>query len=147
MSSDRISEITLGVVDLLKSNWEELGLPGPEDVYYGDQSRYPRTPSVAVQINTLIRELNQTGIQTLNEIGLFVLIYHSPYANMEVSQKETDLFAEGIETLLHNNRTINGLLIHSHVSNHEPGVSERGGTILRTTRLTLTGVSKTMVAR
>lgn len=145
MSSDKFSVVNQAVVDLLKSNWDTLGFSSPDDIYYGDQARYPRTPSAAVQGSSLERELYQTGGQTLNDMSIFVMIFHSPYANLEVSQKQTDEFAEAVEGVLHQNRTLDGILIHSHVSTNEPGVAERGGTLLRATRLTLSCVSKTYI--
>lgn len=143
--SDKFSAVVQAVIDLLKANWESLGFPTDNDIYYGDQARYPRTPSVSVQGGSLTRQLNELGARSLNDMSVYIMIFHSPYANLEVSQKETDQFAEGIETLLHNNRTLGGLIIHSHVSSNEPGVAERGGTLLRATRLTLSCTSKTTI--
>lgn len=143
--SDKISILTQGYVDLLRSKWEDLGLTDPKDVYYGDQARYPRTPSLAVQAGNIRRDLNETAVQTLNELTMFIMVYHSPFSNPEKSQKEADEYAEKVEDIVHANRTLDKKLIHAHVSNHEPGAAERGGTLLRVTRLTITGLTKTRV--
>lgn len=143
--SDKISVITQAYVDLLRSKWEELGLAGPEDVYYGDQARYPRTPSIAVFNSSLERQLSQTGMQARVSVSTWIMIFHMPLKDASAAQKETDEYAEKVEQILHSDRKLGGLLIHSHVARNEPGAAERGGTLLRATRLSVSGLSQTRI--
>jgi hypothetical protein len=139
--TDRNSVVTQAIVDLLKNNWEVIGCPGPDDIYYGDQSRYPRTPSIAVEPTTQPRELNQTGLQQRIQFSIYIFVYHGPVKRTEVRKKEIDEIAERTVGVLHTDRRLNGLVIHGHPTSVEPGFVSRGGTLQEVHRILWEGIS------
>ena len=143
--SNKVYSITEALCELMRDNWSQLGLTGREDVYYGDQPRYPRTPSIAVDSGPTTKSLNQIGMHAEETYLRYILIFHSPIQSLQMTEQEIDQHAETVADLLEQNRSLGGLVIHSHVTAIEPGLTERGGTLLKTTRLTWTGISKTRI--
>ena len=67
--TDNAGTVTQALVDLLRGDWDGLGAPTKDDIYYGDQDMYPRFPSFAVDPAPVARELYQTG---------FLRVFHRP---------------------------------------------------------------------
>lgn len=112
------------------------------DVYYGDERNIPRTPTATVGGVRKRRELVATGHQTLNTFEVVVTIFHAKYASQQVNREECDAFAEGIEAFLHDDRRLDGNLVHSFVEQIEPGYMTRDNELMAATRLTWAGFSQ-----
>lgn len=139
---DRFTPVVQKVHDVLTAAKVELGL---QDVWYGDQNLIPRYPAVAVEAGPFDRTLAGIGGKgrTENRIRVLLLLYLAKIADVQVTKKQTDELAERIMDKLHEDITMGGLVIHGFVTTIEPGYATRGGTLMRTTRVTWEGLSKT----
>lgn len=115
------------------------------DIWYDITGLVPRTPAILIEPDNKIRELVATGHQTLNTFTVGVVIVHSRMADSSITNKECLTKAESVEAYLHQNRTLDGLLIHSYVTNIEQGTVTQQKVLLRATRLTWQGISKTRI--
>jgi len=142
--TDSVVDIAQFLFDQLDDNKTPLGLT---DVFYGDQEKIPRVPAVAVESGTKSREINGAPRRTLNTITAYLIIYHSKIdASVQVTRKEVDLLAEAVESLVHSNSTMDGLVIHSLVTEIQSGYSAKGKTdIYRSARLTVTATSQSQL--
>lgn len=142
--ADRFTPVVQEVYDLLTNAKAELGL---EDVWYGDQNLIPRYPAVAVEAGPFNRDLSGIGGKGLtdNRIRVLLLLYLAKIQDVQVTRKATDELAERIMDKLHEDVTMNGTVIHGFVTAIEPGYATRGGTLMRTTRVTWEGLTKTRI--
>lgn len=114
-----------------------------DDVYYGDQEKFPRTPSVCVDPGNRQRALQGVSYRTDNNFTIYILVYHAMLQDNQVTRKEVQQLAEAIETLLHADPTLGGNVIHSFCSLNESGYVYRNSTMYRTNRMTFEPYSKT----
>ncbi len=133
-----LAEITQAVVDLLGAD-KSLGL---SKVYYGDQAGIPEVPSATVEAGTAEREYTQTGLQTTRTVLVIIIIYHGKVADVQEIKKELDQFATAVETKLHTDSTLGGLVINGLVTSIEPGVAQVGRAQFYAHRLTWEGLVK-----
>jgi len=120
---------------------------GFEDIFYGDQELIPHTPAAAVEPGSMQRQIGgiMPGGQTLNTFQVYVFVYHCPIQSPQVTRKECDQLAEQVQRIFHTDVTLGGLVTHGFCTNSESGVTVRGGAMLRTHRITWSGISKTGV--
>lgn len=120
------------------------------DLYYGDQERIPRVPSVCVEPGTKTRELEGVPQTTRNTFVVYVLVYMAGPELMAV-RKQCDEIGEAIETVLHQDlQLLNGLpessanetVIHGFVQSFESSYALRPG-LFRTVRMMWQGTTKT----
>lgn len=107
------------------------------DVYYGDQTKIPRTPTVCVDAGGKRRELNGAPRRTLVVIEFYVFVYHYKVGSTSTNQKEADQLAEQLETLFHADAQMGGLAIDSLVTSIDSGYAERSRELFRSSRLTI----------
>lgn len=125
--------------NLLETNKAVLGL---QDVWYGDQSRIPRTPTACIDPGEKRRTLNGAPRRTLLDLTVYILIYHNPIKNIEVINRDSDGLAESVEAKIHENAQMGGLVIDSMVTAVEYGYQSRRNTLYRVSRLTVEGRSQ-----
>ena len=125
--------------DLVVANQATLGLA---DVFWGDQDRIPRTPAVAIEPDSKSRMLDGAPRRTLVEARVVLLVYHAKVQDIQVTRKQADQFAEAVETLIHTDKNLGGLVIHGMVTDLESGYAYKSGTLFRTARLIYTATSK-----
>lgn len=118
------------------------------DVYYGDQDRIPRTPSVCVEPGNKDRALAGAPNMTQNEFTVYILIYHNRAQDIQLTRRETDQLAYDIELYIHQDLQLkNGgstpNVIHGFVTANESGYATKNGTLYRAARLTYHGMNKT----
>lgn len=135
-------EITKAMVDLLRDNWSQLDLEGPDDVYYGDQPRLAHHPSITVEGSVVERPLTGTGMVTTKTTTLYIMLYHSSLSNVQIKREELDQYLEGVLTIIHANKTLNGSIIHGHVVRDEVGIADRSGTLMNTIRLQYQAITR-----
>lgn len=134
--------VAQALVDLVRKDWSNIGFPTKDDIYYGDQERYPRFPSLAVEPAPTERQLYQTGLQEKIDFTMYLLLFHGPIATTSDRRKETDTLAQSVVDQLHTDRKLGGLVVHGHPTNVEPGFFARGGAMLVAHRITWTGTSR-----
>lgn len=142
-------ELTQSLVvftDYLKNMVEQnMVTLGVQDVFYGEQTKYPRTPAVALESDTKRREINGAPRRTENDLNAFIIIYHSPVSDVQKTRRDVDLLAEAIENLVHSDSRLGGLVIHSLVDQMQSGYATRGGTQYRSCRLSVSGKSQSQL--
>lgn len=125
----------------LVANKESLGI---EDVFYGDQNLIPRSPAVCVETGNKARALAGATRRTDNIFVVYILVYHSEIRSPQSNRRAADALAESIETLIHQDPTLGGLVTHGYVTSVEPGYVDRPNT-MRACRITYEGQSRTLL--
>lgn len=136
MSAPSASYVDMGnyLVQLMKDNQVDLTLA---DVFYGDQSNIPRTPTACMDPGGKNRELNGAPRRSLVTITNYIIVYHNKMQGTEKIRLEDDQRAEAIEALIHTDSTMGGLVIDSMVTGIESGYLMRERTMFRASRLTV----------
>ena len=129
---------------LLEANRVTLGL---EEVYFGDQVKIPKTPTLVVEPDTKRRELAGVPRRVENTLRAWVIIYYSRVENTETSAVGALEVAERVETFLHRreHQDLNGLVIHMYCTETEPGYRTKDNSRFRAVRLSVEGITKTML--
>lgn len=131
---------------IVESVQADLGIA---DVWYGDQQQIPRTPTVCVVADGKDRAHAGAPRRVANTLKAFILVYHSKVQDIQLNSKEADKLAEALEAAVHEDPTLGGIVIHSLVTRTESGEMTRRvntlATQFRSTRLTVEGLSKTML--
>jgi hypothetical protein len=118
----------------------------PANVFYGDQSKYPAVPAVAIEPNSRPRTLNGLSFRTDNNFTVYILCYHNQLdQSIQKTRQQIQQLSENIETLIHQDPQLGGLLVHCFCENNESGYTYRSGTLYRSNRITFSGYSKTML--
>lgn len=143
-NTDRFSPITDKIYTILDDAKTSLGVM---DVYYGDQELLPRTPAVTVESGAYSRELAGMGGKgmTENRSTVYVMVYFGRVQDVQQNSRDADALSEAIMDVLHTDVTLEGLIVHGHVSGIEPGYATRRGVLLRSARVTWNGLTKTQI--
>lgn len=132
--TDSLKVVAEYLETLLETNKGSLGL---QDIYYGDQSRIPRTPTACIDPGEKQQNLNGAPRRVEINFTIYILLYHNPVKGVETLTKESDNISEAIENRIHLNPTLGGNVIHSLVTRIEYGYQTRGNTLYRVSRLTV----------
>src|SRR4051812_41667019 len=120
------------IFNMLEINKGRLGL---EAVYYGDQNKIPVTPAACVEPDEKPREYKGAQRMTRVSLHLYVLVYHSKVQSPQQNRRDADIMAESIETLIHADATLGGLVIDGMCTAVSSGYANRGGTMMRASRI------------
>lgn len=137
------------LIDKIVGNAANFSIPfAEEDVYYGDQDRIPRTPSVCLEPGDKNRELDGSPNMTKNQFQIYILVYHNKAQDIQLTRKECDQLAYEIEQLIHQDLQLKNdgttpNVIHGYIKANESGYTYKSGTLYRTARLTYFGLNKT----
>jgi len=146
--TDSVDVVAQYVIDKLKANASLLKATSgvttdAADIYYGDQEKFPRTPSICVDPGNRRRDLQGVSYRTDNNFVLYIYVYHARVQDNQLTRKEAQQISEAIETLLHQDPQLGGNVIHSFCSLNESGYVYRQNTMYRTNRVTFEPYSKT----
>lgn len=130
--------VSQNILDTLESNKVVLGLRG---TYYGLQNLIPEYPAACVESGTKNRIMRMARKHEII-IRTHIMVYHSEVQSSEVTKKEVEQFAEAIENKLHEDNTLDGLVIWGYVTSIDHGVARRDDVMLRAARLTWEGLSR-----
>jgi len=130
-----LSQVCDDVVERLKDWSEDLNV-GEGDIYYGDQERIPRSPTLCVEPGEKKPELYGAGRMTEMIITVYVLVYHSEIKNTEENRRNADKLAEAIADRLNAIPTLDGGAIHCWVSNISSGYATKQNSTMRASRIT-----------
>lgn len=111
------------------------------DVYYGDQDKIPRVPSVCVEPSSKNRTLQANQYVMQNEMLVHILLYHSA-DEVQRARKQADELGEAIESLLHSDPQMSGTLVYGFCPTFESGYKYRGTTLYRSVLITYNGTTK-----
>jgi hypothetical protein len=118
---------------------------GIADIFYGDQIQIGRTPTVCIWASSKRREIAGAPRRSHNTLEAYLMVYISKVQDVQLNSLEADTLAEGLETELHKDPTLGGLVFHSLVTSIEFGYQTRSNTQFRTARITFQGESKTLL--
>lgn len=138
--TDKPSVVTQYVTDLLKTNKVALGL---KDVWYGNQELTPNTPCASVESGQYSRELQGSQNATINHLRVEIILYVSKIGDTQVNLKQSEELAEAVMALLHLDLNMGGLVYYGFVTTISPGVVRKGNSLMRATRISWQGESKT----
>jgi hypothetical protein len=131
---------------IAEANKDELGIV---DIWYGDQKQIPRTPTLCVVADGKTREIEGAPRRSRNTLKCYLVLYHSKIQDVQRNSEEVDQLAEALETKVHADPTMGGLVIHSLVTSIDAGEITRlvntTTTMFRASRLTVEGLSKTLL--
>lgn len=128
------------IIDFLSDNKTSLGL---RTIVYGEDEFVTETPTVEVVPGTMTTETVETAFTVRNNFPVHITIIHSRLDNRQVTRKECDSFAYNVRNKLHENPKLGGLVVFGYVTMVEPGFTTRQRALMRATRLTWSGFSKT----
>ena len=137
--SDSLDEVNQYIVDFLQGR-DDLGLT---DVWYGETQNVPRTPSVSVDPRNKRRTVTETGHMVRNDFEIVLTLFHSRLTSGQVMMQECLQHAEALETVLHEDRKLGGLIIYGYVGALVTGFTTRNKVIMKSAQLTWSGFSKT----
>ena len=148
--TDSVDVVAQYVIDRLKANADLLRstsnvIVDAADIYYGDQDKFPRTPSICVDPGNRRRDLQGVSFRTDNNFTIYILVYHSKLQDNQETRAEVQQISEAVETLLHQDPQLGGYVIHSYCTLNESGYVFRQNTMYRTCRITFEAYSKTML--
>lgn len=127
---------------MIDNNKASLGLA---DVWYGDQSLIPRTPSATVEAGPKQRMVTGAPRRTEVNIATYVMLYVEKVQAVTSNDLLAGQLGEQIETIIHGDRTLGDNVIHSLVTSLEPGFATRSGTPMRATRITVESLTQVLL--
>jgi hypothetical protein len=143
--TDQSTVLAQALKDKIELNKVALGL---DIVLYGEQNNVPGGKAAVVYCGTKRRPLAGVagpGGRTDNFMEVIIDVHYSVYNPEEEGRLAADKLAEAVETLLHQDTTVGGIIIHGWVNEWTPGVVFKENSMYRTVRLLYVGRSKTNI--
>lgn len=146
-NTDKTTVVASFIKSLLLDNKYTLGLT---DVFYGNHNMIPRGP--VVMLRPGIKDRNLKGVsapggRVQNLLTVLIDVMQAdPLSGEEKARAFLDDLAESVETLVHADTTLGGLVIHGFVHRWDPGEVYINDTMWRTVRLTHISESRTYLS-
>jgi hypothetical protein len=125
---------------LITTNKVALGI---SDIWFGEQKKITTTPTVEVIPGEKTRTPAGAPRRVTNMFEIFIMVLAGKVQDVQQNLLDADNLAESIETLLHTDPTIGGLVINCLVIRIESGYATRSSTQYRAARLTVTAETRT----
>lgn len=145
--TDKSTVLALAIQDKLELNKGELGIKA---VLFGNHNMVKEGPSIVLFSGKKRRSLagvSAPGGRVMNELMVLIDVLH---ADVKSGEAEARLFleelAESIETVIHSDTTMGGIIIHGFVTDWDPGNTFINRSQWRTVRMTYVGTSKTYLS-
>jgi hypothetical protein len=138
--TDRMDVLGQKVADILILSMDTTGL---QLVLYGDDDRSPVTPCAVIETGSKHRDLEGIPRRVLNTMTVYIMLYLERIQDAQLNRKQAETLAEDVETQLHADAQLGGLVIHSFVTDVEYGYATRNGINVSAARMTFVAVSKT----
>lgn len=141
---DRFTPITKAVFDLLTAKKVQLGL---KDVFYGDQMLIPRTPAATVESGPFTRNLDGVSLKgvTNNTATVIIILYIDKIRDNQTNLKDSELLSEAVMDVLHLDVTLGEVVLHGYVHEITPGSVRKGTSLMRASRVTWQGITRTRI--
>lgn len=146
--TDKSTVLALAIRDLIILNKESLGLEDTDFIGYGDHNSVTGAKAVTVMSGTKRRSLAGVagpGGRSKNELEVIIQIFYAKLENEEAARLAVDQLSEQTESLLHQDTTMGGIIIHGFVQNWIPGVIYRESSMYRVVQLIYVGQTKTNI--
>lgn len=130
------------IQNLIVTNQVSLGI---QDVWYGEQRKIPRTPTIEIIPGQKVRSLAGAPRRVANAFECFIMIQAGMVQDTQLNLHLAGQLAESVEAVIHADPTLGGICINCLVVRTEFGVAERSSTEYRAARLTVQGESRTLL--
>jgi hypothetical protein len=144
--TDDDTVLAQAIFDLLDANKSALNL---DLVMYGFQVLIPTSTAAVVMARGNTKALagvQGPGGRTLNNLMIGIDVHRSKVGNEDTERKVVDSTANDIISLVHNDTTVGGLIIHGFFDRTDRGdTSFMNGSMFRTVVLSFTGITKTLI--
>jgi hypothetical protein len=122
-----------------------------DDLWYGDQDKIPTARTICVEPVVVNRTLAGAPDMVENNFSVALMVYIVRIGEVQALRSECNALAEAIEDVLHlhldlddNVHTPNSdIIIHGFVDENLSGYSVKQGRLIRSSRLSWSGKSKT----
>jgi len=136
----------VAICDALKTKLETNStILGLKAVYYGDQDKLPVSPVVCVEPDTKVRDLKGVPRKTEVTVTVYLMVYHSEITDVQTNRYSADELAEAVETLVHQDPQLDGLVVHCMITRVESGYSNKANSIMRSSRLTFEATTQELL--
>lgn len=139
MLTASLVEYTDKILEIIRANQESLSI---HSIFLGDQEKLPGTPVVCVEPDTKANILKNATRGIEIQLRAQIIVYTAMLASPEQNRRDADVLAEDIETILHANPTLDGLVIHSLADEVASGYASKAGTLVRANKIQFTARSQ-----
>jgi len=140
--TDSLETFVATIQGLIETNKDSLGIA---DVWYGEQRKIPRTPTVEVIPGQKVRNPAGAPRRVDNGFECYIMIAAGIVQDTQLNLHLAGELAESVEAVIHADPTLGGICINSLVVRTEFGVAERSSTEYRAARLTVQAQSRTLL--
>jgi hypothetical protein len=143
--TDKTTVLAQYIQALINTNKIALGV---SDVLYGEHNNIGKAKTVVVNSGTKTRQVQgaaMPGGNSLVRMTVLITVYNSTVGDEGTQRLAVDQLAEAVETLLHQNTTMGGLIIHGFCETVDPGIKFNTGSMFRVTQITFVGQAKVRI--
>lgn len=140
--TDRLDLIAEKVYDLLTEQKDAMEIA---DIWFGEQSKIPRTPAVCVIPDGKRREPAGPPRRSKNTFRIHLDVYFFKVQAVEQNDRALVTLTDNIETVLHADMTLGGLVFGSMVQGVDSGTLNKDRTLFRGTRIVFEAESLTLL--
>lgn len=111
------------------------------DVFYGDQSKIATTPIACVEPDNKATMLRNQALARVTDLVFIVqvIVYEAVVDTTEANRIAADRRAEAIESLIHLDPQLGGLVTHGYCTGIQSGYSNKTNGLMKSTRITYEG--------
>lgn len=146
-NTDKTSDLAVYIFDLLTAERYDLGL---EQVFYGNHNMIPKNNTAIVipgRKTRNLRGVSAPGGRVQNLLTVLIdIMTQDPLSGENDGRLATDKLAEVVETRIHQDTTMGGLIIHGFIDTWDPGETFINQSMFRVVRMTFTGESRTYLS-
>jgi hypothetical protein len=119
---------------------------GIKGVWYGDQRKVPQTPTVCVVPGPETSTYNGVGGRPVMKVfTTYVMVYFSKVQDNQANIHGSLTLAQALARVIHADGTLGGNVIDVLVTNLDPGIAFKTGSLMDASRLTLRSRSKVVL--
>jgi hypothetical protein len=139
-SSEVVHNYILGMMNAVKV------ANGIVDVFYGDEKKLPHTPTVCVVPGPESTSYNGVGGRPVMKLfTTYVMVYYGKVQDHQVNVHASLTLANTLMNVIHADVTLGGNAIDCLVTNLDPGMAVKSGSLYDASRLTLRSRSKVVL--
>lgn len=141
--TDRLSVVVDYLYELMYAN---MGMLELNAVWNGDFDMLPEFPAACVEPGDLDRsQLAGAPLRTDNIFTAYVMIYWGGIQHLTKTKQECLKLSEVAADLINTQHDLEGRVVQGWVTAIEPGYVRKGNAFMYVTRITWTGMSRTLV--
>jgi hypothetical protein len=133
------------VAEAIKDLYELDTSIGLEAIYYGDQDKIGSTPCIVIEPGPTEDRPAGANFRTEHTFTMFLILYLARIQSTQTTRLELDQMVAKAVSVLHADKQLGGLVIHSQVIRREPGYARNGSQLRNAARITWQGMSLTYV--